>query len=210
MAFMTHRPDKDANDDHRGPVLTRMVSLAKVSAWLCRVGAVLASLPLVAITFLMVDTHILQDALAGTARVTSPGLGAVLLESADGFSSVTLITEQGYSAFASLTLPIVMAWALWEAGSLLASIARTQRPFERLHARKLGIVGMVLAIGSLTINIVGNVLTFALLKALSFTGSLSFSRIIEPEMLVVGLCILVFARIFDYGCILQEQDDGLL
>ena len=53
---------------------------------------------------------------------------------------------------------------------------------------------------------------WALLLVIQYQGNLELS-IIGPNQgcsIVVGLVLMAITRIFEYGCILQEQDDRLL
>ena len=73
-------------------------------------------------------------------------------------------------------------------------------------------IGQLLMFQGLVLPIAGSALTWALLRIIQYQGNLELS-IIGPYQgcsIIVGLVLMAIARIFEYGCILQEQDDRLL
>lgn len=119
-----------------------------------------------------------------------------------GFSQCELVTEGAtFALFGGLA---VTSYVI--AAKMFYSIAKTKRPFDRARARELKGVAWVNA-------------ACAILPALlaATVSTIGFGTVYVPEdfsidydTLINAFILLAFAYIFDYGCILQEQDDELL
>lgn len=72
------------------------------------------------------------------------------------------------------------------------------------------IVGLLLVCAGLVAPLAGTLLAVLGLVVSGFRDSLSLSMAFEAASLLAGLVVIVFGRIVDYGCILQEQDDRLV
>lgn len=119
-----------------------------------------------------------------------------------GFSQRELVTEGAtmllYAALAGLSF--------FFAARMFGRIAKTKRPFERDRARELKLVAWL--------NIAASIAPGILAVAVSTAGfgdpyvPDGFS--IDYDAILNSVILLAFAYIFDYGCMLQQQDDELL
>ena len=198
---------------------TREVTLRKMARLSTAMGVVLrvvATVYLVVTAFNLVTTTQIALNIAGrgaeTAMNKTPagGFGGITVAAADGSSSITLLSDEGRNTIGVLLGSILGAAALLVAAHFFSAVGTTRQPFTAERARDLKRIGILLVIQGLTSRLVGMFATLAVFSALGYHGSWSFSEVIDIAPLALGACILMFAHVFAYGCILQEQDDGLL
>lgn len=119
-----------------------------------------------------------------------------------GYTQCDLVTEGAtFALFGGLAVTSYII-----AAKMFHAITKTRRPFERARARELK--------GAAWVNAACAILPAILAVAVSTAG---FGTLYVPEdfgidydTLINAFILLAFAYIFDYGCILQEQDDELL
>lgn len=169
-------------DDGRRDPLERLESICRIIGRLLRIGLVLQVVAVVAFVIVSFDSGILA---AFTMGESSSDLSK-LPESVGNLVSLCL------------TIP-----ALWLGQRMCDRIACDHRPFERDCAAdlyKCGILmllaGFVPCLVSLPLAIIvpGGGDPYALQLALAMSGAI----------------VVAVSRIFDYGCVLQAQDDGLV
>lgn len=169
-------------DDGRRDPLERLESICRIIGRLLRVGLVLQVVAVVAFVFVSFNSGILTAFTMG-----------------EGLSNLSRLPESvGNLVSLFLTIP-----ALWLGQRMCERIARDHRPFERNCAAdlyKCGILmllaGFVPCLVSLPLAIIvpGGGDPYALQLALAMSGAI----------------VIAVSRIFDYGCVLQAQDDGLV
>lgn len=93
-------------------------------------------------------------------------------------------------------------------------IAQTGKPFERARTREICVLGWVAVAASVVPNLVGLGVATAACNLFYAANGFEWGPwepgVVNWWMLVLGIFILLIARIFEYGCILQDQDDRLL
>lgn len=90
-------------------------------------------------------------------------------------------------------------------------IAKTGEPFRRKRARELGAVGVLMVVMSFAPGI----LLYATMRIgvalLQSSWPIAYGiDAFSYGLLACGLLVLAFAKVFEYGCILQQQDDELI
>ena len=105
---------------------------------------------------------------------------------------------------------LLMAWALAVAGRFFSEVASTRRPFGSVAAHRVKRIGAIAALASIAPSLVVRAVIEVLLATRGYAGSLSIYPDFQPWLCVMGFFLLVFARILEYGAILQQQDDELL
>ena len=91
-----------------------------------------------------------------------------------------------------------------------SAIEKAGRPFDLECIRILRQVGHLFLIG-VAVKLLGAIATGLILSGFggNFTDALG-GQLLDPSMLFAGLIISLIASVFQYGCILQIQDDELL
>ncbi len=127
-------------------------------------------------------------------------------------ATFTLVFPDGQTMIAGAGMWICSIVICLRASRMLRAIVQTKRPFDGGRVRNLMEIGQLLMFQGLVLPIAGSALTWALLRIIQYQGNLELS-IIGPYQgcsIIVGLVLMAIARIFEYGCILQDQDDRLL
>ena len=119
-----------------------------------------------------------------------------------GFSHCEIVVDGITLALYSL----IVCASFFIAARLFGTVARTRRPFVRERARELK--------GVAWLNIVASILP-ALVSAAISLGAFATPYVpdgfsIDYDTIIGSLVLLAFSYIFDYGCVLQQQDDELL
>lgn len=100
------------------------------------------------------------------------------------------------------------------AALLCGRVRRTGEVFSPRRARELGAVGWLLLLAGVLPPLVLNVawpVVDGLTRSLGLSYSMSLPVMREDFVLcAAGLLLVAVARMFEYGCILQKQDDELL
>lgn len=190
----------------RDTALEKMGRLASVMGWVCRIAGTIA----LAVTALSMGTvlSIALGAVNAGATVRMGG-GGIALTTPAGGTSVALL-DGGRNAIGVFLGMLLCVSALLVAGRFFSAVAATRRPFTTERACDLRRIGILLMVAGLGSRLAGMVATLAVFAAFGYDGSWSFAELFDPAALAAGVCVLVFARIFEYGCVLQEQDDGLV
>ncbi len=134
-----------------------------------------------------------------------------------------VVEEQGEGAlFITETAPLPYMVRLLSFGGLglailflgarfFGRIAREGSPFRRERARELGCIAGLIIVASFA---PGLLMLASMAVGVALVGSdwaLSYEfDLVNYALIVCGCLLLVFAKVFEYGCILQEQDDGLV
>lgn len=105
-----------------------------------------------------------------------------------------------------LALAIVLS-----AYRFFSAIEKAGRPFDLECIRILRQIGHLFLIGGAAVKLFGAIVTGLILSGFggSFTDALGGQHL-DLSMLFTGLIISLIASVFQYGCILQKQDDELL
>ncbi len=179
--------------DSRDKTLNRMAILCRVMS----VVFVLASV-VCALAFLIGVVLFAMGAFGYDFFITSGGWNP----NEPGYSQCEIVTEGvTFALFAALALTSYII-----AFKMFSTIAKTRKPFVRARARELK--------GIAWVNVACAVLP-AVIAAIVSTAGFGTPYIpedfsVDYETIFNALILITFAYIFDYGCILQQQDDELL
>lgn len=89
-------------------------------------------------------------------------------------------------------------------------IGSTGRPFELERAKELSQVGALMLWMGVLAGPVGNLLTWLFSMWMGFEFSVENIGQVALPAFILGIFAFLFARVFEYGCILQQEDDGLV
>ena len=199
-------------DMTRDRALRKMSNLARAASVLCRVIGVLQILAVVLwlgwTAFRVVPLALQGD--GSLQPVTGGDAIGVAFVQRDGKTVMTIVDSDGRA-----TLALVLSWLAYAAALAIGSrffqrISLSRRPFERARALDLAHIGMLLVVIGVVVPFASAAITFAGLLAAGYQGSYSVPLFLHAPAFITGLSIMVLARVFEYGCILQEQDDRLL
>ena len=119
-----------------------------------------------------------------------------------GFSQRELVTEGA----TMLLWSALAGTSFFFAARMFGRIAKTRRPFERDRARELKTVAWLNIATSIAPGILAVVVSTAGFGDPYVPDGFS----IDYDTIINSVILLAFAYIFDYGCVLQQQDDELL
>lgn len=209
--------------DAREIALSEMSSIAGAARIVCRVGAIACLVPAVlgvvgCLQWLVggildgsfADGFILAGSKALSQAAASVGPELLALTTPDKTASIVLIDQNGSFPVARDLSMLLMAWALAVAGRFFSEVASTKRPFGAAAAHRVKRIGAIAVLASVAPSLVVWAVIEVLLATMGYAGSLSIYPDFQPWLCVMGIFLLVFARILEYGAILQQQDDELL
>ena len=209
--------------DAREIALSEMSSIAGAARIVCRVGAIACLVPAVlgvvgCLQWLVVgildgsfaDGFILAGSKALAQAAASAGPELLVLTTPDKTASIVLIDQNGSFPVARDLSMLLMAWALAVAGRFFSEVASTKRPFGAVAAHRVKRIGAIAVLASVAPSLVVWAVIEVLLATMGYAGSLSIYPDFQPWLCVMGFFLLAFARILEYGAILQQQDDELL
>ncbi len=217
--------------NERERLIQRLADAANSGMWLCRVGCVLCVFALVLQLVSLVSSfpadwrevftwesvgygytdglgmsHI-QGYLVEEPDETRDPARSYLMFEADG--SVPL--AKTYAACASLAFGL----GVLAAGErFFRRISISGRPFESPRVRELKVIGVLVVLAAIVPNIVGLAISTwtynVYLTQGQFTWGVWEPGVVNGWLIVLGAFVLMMARVFRYGCKLQDQDDRLL
>lgn len=208
--------------DAREIALSEMSSIAGAARIVCRVGAIACLVPAAlgvvgclqwAVGGMLDGSFAKGFILAGSRALSqaaaSAGPELLSLTTPDKAASI-FIDQNGSFPIARELSMLLMAWALAVAGRFFSEVASTKRPFGSVAAHRVKRIGAIAVLASIAPSLVVWAVIEALLATIGYAGSLSIYPDFQPWLCVMGFFLLVFARILEYGAILQQQDDELL
>ena len=133
------------------------------------------------------------------------------LVGSDAQSPLMLVAGDGHTAIGSLLMACLAFAIALSVCSLFSSIEKTGKPFDLECIRILRQVGHLFFIGGAAVKPFGAIVTGLILSGFggNFTDALD-EQLLDLSMLFAGLIFSLLATVFQYGCILQIQDDELL
>lgn len=145
----------------------------------------------------------------------SPGEGfsGIELAGPDRVPFLILVFEDGIPLATGIGYSLCGIAASLRARRMLRNIAETGRPFDLDRARELMRIGQLLMFMAFAVPLLGQGLTRGLLLLVGYAGDmppLNGGGLIASFCIMLGVVLMAIARIFEYGCVLQEQDDRLL
>ena len=194
----------------REETLASMARLSRKAEIASRAIAVLAVLRgILLLVFAVPTISRMAEAGVSVERAGQP-TDQVTLVAADGMTALSLLTTEGHSFVSTVVRICLFAAAACIAARFFGAISSTKRPFALERARDLTRIGILLIVEGLCAKLVGIVCAVAVMHVLGYLGSWSTGDLFEWMPLALGVFVLALARVFAYGCVLQEQDDGLV
>ena len=207
----------------RERALAEMTSIADAARIVCRVGAIACLVPVVlgvAAGLGWIASGILDGSFAGglilvgskslSQAAASTGSELLAITTPLKATPIILIDQNGGLPIARQLSMLLMAWALAAAGRFFGKVALTNRSFDAAAARRVKRIGAIAVLASFAPPLAVWAVIEVLLATMGYAGSLSIYPDFQPWLCVMGFFLLVFARILEYGAILQRQDDELL
>lgn len=221
----------DHTDQGRHGAISRLVDAAWAGMWLCRVGCALCAIGIalqigtIAASFPASIGDVFSWESVGYGYNDAAGISRIevylVKDKRAGFvpdASYLLFEADGSMPLAS---DLARATSLAFGAAVLAVGARffrrvgsSGRPFERPRARELSAIGLLAIAAAVVPNVVGLAVstwaTNAYLMWPQFVWGAWEPGVVNGWLVVLGAFIVMMARVLDYGCVLQEQDDRLL
>ena len=206
MSFISKLFSKPRKDISRADALSEISSLSTVAAFFCRIGYIISGLQMAAIlvTVLIV---LIPGTVQGQFHFVENGAGDILYQSLDGTFWVGFIQDN--KTFVSQALSAILRFLIFStAVDFFKAISKTEKPFVLARAYNLKRIGALLVLLGVVPDALGVV---SIWLSHPYTAGMSYGvSIFDTAPLAAGIIVFVFARVFEYGCVLQEQDDALL
>lgn len=188
--------------------------LARICKWatICATVAIaLGVLAVIAIYDLLILPSLSQGFCLQSVELEA-GEGPILaLVGADEHTPLMLVAHDGHTAIGSAMMTCLALAIALSAYRFFSAIEKTGRPFDLECIRMLRQVGHLFLIGGAAVKLFGAIVTGLILSGFggNFTDAFGGQHL-DLSMLFAGLIISLIASVFQYGCILQKQDDELL
>ena len=206
MSFISKLFSKPRKDISRSDALSEMSSLSTFAAFFCRIGYIVCGLQAAAAIVVLLVV-LIPGTVQGQFHFVASGEGDILYQSLDGTSWVGFIQDN--KTWVSRALSSIFNFLMFSTAlDFFKAISKTEKPFVPARARNLKRIGALLALSGIIPDAAGVV---SIWLSHAYTAGMSYGvTIFDTAPLAAGIVIFVFAKVFEYGCILQEQDDALL
>ena len=213
MSFSSKLPNKSRKDISREGALDEMSTLARVAVFICRIGGLITGFWAAGCTAAIL-VMLFYSFTGYIGQFVSDGANGILFQLSDpthdDLVQSFVILGDGSPIVTKGVFNLLCCWAFGSAIDFFKAISKSGRPFERARAHELQRSGALLVLGSLISGPLG-IISIILVSRLPGTPlNWSITDTIQVGPLAVGIIVFVFARILEYGCVLQEQDDALL
>lgn len=212
---MIRRNEIESNEaTDREQTITELKKLARMCKWASAGIAALIALgvfAVAAISLLVIRPSFFQGMRLQSIDLESGEGPCLALVGSDAQSPLMLVAGDGHTAIGSLLMACLAFAIALSVCSLFSSIEKTGRPFDLECIRILRQVGHLFFIGGAAVKPFGAIVTGLILSGFggNFTDALD-DQLLDLSMLFAGLIFSLLATVFQYGCILQKQDDELL
>ncbi len=212
---MIRRNEIESNEaTDREQTITELKKLARMCKWASAGIAALIALgvfAVAAISLLVIRPSFFQGMRLQSIDLKSGEGPCLALVGSDAQSPLMLVAGDGHTAIGSLLMACLAFAIALSVCSLFSSIEKTGRPFDLECIRILRQVGHLFFIGGAAVKPFGAIVTGLILSGFggNFTDALD-DQLLDLSMLFAGLIFSLLATVFQYGCILQKQDDELL
>lgn len=175
------------------------------------VALALGLLALIAIDLLLILPSLSQGFCLQSVELKADEGPCLALVGTNAQTPLMLVAHDGHTAIGSVTMTCLALAIALSAYRLFSNIEKAGRPFDLECIRTLRQVGHLFLIGGAAVKLFGAIVTGLILSGFggSFTDALG-GQLLDASMLFAGLIISLIASVFQYGCILQTQDDELL
>lgn len=197
----------------REDTLARIGKLASDMELACKLGMVILVFGLLVTAYLSFAVTVPGlDGAVSKVLMDGEAFAGVVIANGETGVSLELVSEDGETILSGLLMLIVWMIADWRAARFFHGIVETGRPFELDRARDLKRIASALMRWSAVLFFVNLAFERVLLAIVPGGEAVGFG--VAPNLpfapYVAGGLLLAIARIWEYGCILQEQDDALL
>ena len=198
----------------REQAIAKLRKLTRYCKWgtICTIVALaLALLAVIAIEDLVILPSLSQGFCLQSVELEASEGPILALVGTNEQTPLMLVAHDGHTAIGSgMMICLALAIAL-SAYRFFSAIEKAGRPFDLECIRILRQVGHLFLFGGAAVKLFGAIVTGLILSGFggSFTDALGGQHL-DLSMLFAGLIISLIASIFQYGCILQKQDDELL
>ena len=198
----------------REQAIAKLRKLTRYCKWatICTaVALALGLLAVIAIYDLLILPSLSQGFCLQSVELEA-GEGPILaLVGADEHTPLMLVARDGHTAIGSAMMTCLAFAIVLSAYKFFSAIEKAGRPFDLECIRILRQIGHLFLIGGVAVKLLGAIVTGLILSGFggNFTDALGGQHL-DLSMVFAGLIISLIASVFQYGCILQKQDDELL
>ena len=198
----------------REQAIAKLRKLTRYCKWatICTtVALALGLLAVIAIELLLILPSLSQGFCLQSVELEA-GEGPILaLVGANEQTPLMLVAHDGHTAIGSVMMICLALAIVLSAYRFFSAIEKAGKPFDLECIRILRQVGHLFFIGGAAVKPFGAIVTGLILSGFggNFTDALG-DQLLDLSMLFAGLIFSLIASVFQYGCILQKQDDELL
>lgn len=198
----------------REQAIAKLRKLTRYCKWgtICTIVALaLALLAVIAIEDLVILPSLSQGFCLQSVELEASEGPILALVGTNEQTPLMLVAHDGHTAIGSAMMTCIALAIALSAYRFFSAIEKAGRPFDLECIRILRQVGHLFLIGGAAVKPFGAIVTGLILSGFggSFTDALG-DRLLDLSLLFAGLIISLIASVFQYGCILQKQDDELL
>lgn len=199
---------------NREQAIAKLRKLARISKWatICITTALaLGLLAVITIDLLLILPGLSQGSCLQSVELQAGEGPCLAIVGTDAQTPLMLVAHDGHTAIGSLLMTCLALTIALSVRRLFFNIEKEGRPFDLECNHTLRRVGHLFLIGGVAVRLLGAVITGMILLGFggSFTDALD-DQLLDLSMLFAGLIFSLLATVFQYGCILQKQDDELL
>lgn len=198
----------------REQAIAKLRKLTRYCKWatICTIVALaLGVLAVIAIELLVILPSLSQGFCLQSVELEA-GEGPILaLVGTSEQTPLMLVAHDGHTVIGSGMMTCLALAIALSAYRFFSAIEKAGKPFDLECIRILRQIGHLFLIGGAAVKLIGAIVTGLILSGFggSFTDALGGQHF-DLSMLFAGLIFSLIASVFQYGCILQKQDDELL
>ena len=191
--------------------LRKLTRICKWATICTTVALALGLLAVIAIELLLILPSLSQGFCLQSVELTAGEGPFLALVGVNEQTPLMLVAHDGHTAIGSGMMTCLALAIALSAYRFFSAIEKSGRPFDLECIRILRQIGHLFLIGGAAVKPFGAIVTGLILSGFggSFTDALG-DQLLDLSMLFAGLIFSLIASVFQYGCILQKQDDELL
>lgn len=139
----------------------------------------------------------------------APFVTGTATKAARAYAQQALFTQSGASRLPGLLEVALSAGCLFCLARFFAGVAVTARPFELARAAEVKRVALILLVLGIVPGPLGNALAYGAARLAGLSFSFDALGSVSIPFITIGVLVAALARVFEYGCVLQDQDDRL-
>ena len=191
--------------------LRKLTHICKCATICTTVALALGLLAVIAIELLLILPGLSQGSCLQSVELQAGEGPCLAIVGTNAQTPLMLVAHDGHTAIGSLLMTCLALTIALSAYRFFSAIEKSGRPFDLECIRILRQIGHLFLIGGAAVKPFGAIVTGLILSGFggSFTDALG-DQLLDLSMLFAGLIFSLIASVFQYGCILQKQDDELL